>query len=136
MADQRYLLDTNIVSDLVRNPQGRIARKIAKVGEAAVCTSIIAACELRYGAAKKGSHRLSGQLEAVLAPLEILPLEAHADRHYADIRATLERSGQIIGPNGLLIAAQALACGLVLVTDNVREFARVPRLKVKNWLAA
>ena len=134
MDDQRYLLDTNIVSDLVRNPQGKIARKIAKVGEATVCTSIIVACELRYGAAKKGSHRLSEQLEAVLAPLEILPLEADADRHYGDIRATLERSGRIIGPNDLLIAAQTLACGLVLVTDNVRELARVPRLKVKNWL--
>jgi tRNA(fMet)-specific endonuclease VapC len=134
MAEQRYLLDTNIVSDLVRNPQGRIARKIAKVGEAAVCTSIIVACELRYGAAKKASPRLSEQLEAVLGPLEILPLEADVDRHYGVIRAALERSGQIIGPNDLLIAAQALACRLTLVTDNVGEFRRVAGLKLQNWL--
>lgn len=134
MAEQRYLLDTNILSDLVRNPQGKIARKIAKVGEATVCTSIIVACELRYGAAKKGSPRLSEQLEAILAPLEILPLEPDADRHYGHIRATLERSGQIIGPNDLLIAAQALDGGLTLVTDNVGEFKRVPGLKVQNWL--
>ncbi|MDP1527024.1 MAG: type II toxin-antitoxin system VapC family toxin [Rhodocyclaceae bacterium] len=135
MAEQRYLLDTNILSDLVRNPQGKIARKIAKVGEAMVCTSIIVACELRYGAAKKGSPRLSEQLEAILAPLEIVPLEPDADRHYGLIRATLERSGQIIGPNDLLIAAQALDGGLTLVTDNVGEFKRVPGLRVQNWLA-
>jgi len=135
MAEQRYLLDTNILSDLVRNPQGKIARKIAKVGEAMVCTSIIVACELRYGAAKKGSPRLSEQLEAILTPLEIVPLEPDADRHYGHIRATLERSGQIIGPNDLLIAAQALDGGLTLVTDNVGEFKRVPGLRVQNWLA-
>lgn len=134
MAEHRYLLDTNILSDLVRNPQGKIARKITKVGEATVCTSIIVACELRYGAAKKGSLRLTEQLEAILAPLEILPLEPDADRHYGHIRATLERSGQIIGPNDLLIAAQALDGGLTLVTDNVGEFKRVPGLKVQNWL--
>lgn len=131
----RYLLDTNIVSDLIRHPQGRIARKIARIGEDAVCTSIIAACELRYGAARKGSARLSEQLEAVLATLDILPFEADADRHYGTLRAHLERSGQIIGPHDLLIAAQALAVGLTLVTDNLNEFKRVPSLKVRNWLA-
>lgn len=135
MAEQRYLLDTNILSDLVRNPQGKITRKIAKVGEAAVCTSIIVACELRYGAAKKASPQLTAQLEAILAPLEILPLEPDADRHYGAIRALLERNGQIIGPNDLLIAAQALADGLTLVTDNVGELKRVPGLKLQNWLA-
>ena len=60
----RYLLDTNIVSDLVRRPQGRIAQHIREVGEAQVCTSVIVAAELRYGAAKKGSQRLTGQLES------------------------------------------------------------------------
>lgn len=131
----RYLLDTNIVSDLIRQPQGKIARKIARIGEEAVCTSIIVACELRYGAARKGSARLSEQLEAVLAPLDILSFEADADRHYGTLRAHLERSGQIIGPHDLLIAAQALAIGLTLVTDNLNEFKRVPSLKVQNWLA-
>lgn len=131
----RYLLDTNIVSDLIRHPQGKIARKIARIGEEAVCTSIIVACELRYGAARKGSARLSEQLEAVLAPLDILSFEADADRHYGTLRAHLERSGQIIGPHDLLIAAQALAIGLTLVTDNLNEFKRVPSLKVQNWLA-
>ena len=75
----RYLLDTNIVSDLVRQPQGRIAERIRKVGEAQVCTSIIVAAELRYGATKKGSQRLTAQLEAVLGALDVLPFEAPAD---------------------------------------------------------
>ena len=75
----RYLLDTNIVSDLVRNPQGRIAEHIHKVGEAQLCTSIIVAAELRYGAAKKKSPRLTAQLEAVLGGLDVLAFEAPAD---------------------------------------------------------
>ena len=75
----RYLLDTNIVSDLVRRPQGRIAEHICKVGEAQICTSVIVAAELRYGAAKKGSERLTAQLDAVLEALDILPFETPAD---------------------------------------------------------
>jgi tRNA(fMet)-specific endonuclease VapC len=130
----RYLLDTNIVSDLVRNPQGIIARHIRKIGEAQVCTSIIVAAELRYGAAKKGSERLSVQLESVLGALEIVPFEAPADAVYGLLRAELERIGRSIGANDLLIAAQALALGYSIVTDNEKEFARVPGLRRENWL--
>ena len=132
----RYLLDTNIVSDVVRDPQGSITRRIARVGETRVCTSIVVACELRYGATKKGSARLSAQLEQVLAVLPILALEPGVDRHYGDIRADLERRGTPIGPNDLLIAAQARALGLILITDNIREFGRIDRLVVKNWLGS
>ena len=82
----RYLLDTNVLSDLVRNPQGKVARRIRKVGEAQVCTSIIVTAELRYGAAKRGSPRLSAQLEAVLGALEVLPFEAPADAAYGILR--------------------------------------------------
>lgn len=130
----RYLLDTNIVSELVRNPQGPVTRRIARVGEGSVCTSIIVASELRYGAAKKGSARLTQQLELVLEALPILSLEPPVDRRYGELRADLERRGIPIGPNDLLIAAQALALGLVMVTDNVQEFRRVQDLEVKNWL--
>ena len=91
----RYLLDTNIVSDLVRRPQGRIAQHIREVGEAQVCTSVIVAAELRYGAAKKGSQRLTAQLGAVLGALDILPFEAPADEAYGLIRARLEVAGQL-----------------------------------------
>ncbi|HTS09777.1 MAG TPA: type II toxin-antitoxin system VapC family toxin, partial [Candidatus Eisenbacteria bacterium] len=120
----RYLLDTNIVSDLVRNPQGKMAQRIRKVGEAQVCTSIIVAAELRYGAAKKGSARLSAQLEAVLSALEVLPFEPPSDTLYASLRAGLEEAGRPIGANDMLIAAHALALGCAIVTDNEKEFAR------------
>jgi tRNA(fMet)-specific endonuclease VapC len=130
----RYLLDTNVVSDLVRNPHGRVTQRIRKVGEARVCTSIVVAAELRYGAAKKGSPRLAAQLDAVLSVLEILPFEAPADATYGLLRAGLEQRGKPIGANDLLIAAQAVALGHVLVTDNEREFARVEGLQYENWL--
>jgi tRNA(fMet)-specific endonuclease VapC len=130
----RFLLDTNIVSDLVRDPGGRAAGRIAQIGEALVCTSIIVAAELRYGAAKRNSQRLTTQLEAVLAALDVLPFEAPADTAYGELRASLERSGRLIGPNDLLIAAQATALGLTIVTDNEREFSRVDGLPIENWL--
>lgn len=130
----RYLLDTNIVSDLVRNPQGRIAQRIRAVGEAKICTSIIVAAELRYGATKKGSPRLSAQLALVLGALDVLPFDAPADAAYGHIRARLEQAGQPIGGNDLLIAAQALALGHAIVTDNERDFARIEELPRENWL--
>ena len=130
----RYLLDTNVVSDLVRNPQGKVAQRIRKVGEGEVCTSIIVAAELRYGAAKKGSPRLSSKLEVVLVVLEVLPFETPADAPYGLLRTRLEQAGTPIGANDLLIAAQALALGYTIVSDNEKEFARVDDLLRENWL--
>ncbi len=130
----RYLLDTNIVSDLVRNPQGRVTQRIREVGEAQVCTSIIVAAGLRHGATKRASPRLTAQLEAVLGALEVLPFEAPADAAYGRLRARLERTGRPIGGNDLLIAAQVVACGHTIVTDNEREFNRIDDLPCENWL--
>ena len=130
----RYLLDTNIVSDLVRNPRGKVAPHIRKVGEAQVCTSIIVAAELRYGATKKGSPRLSAQLEAVLGALEVLPFEVPADAAYGLLRTRLEKAGRPIGANDLLIVAQALTLGCTVVTDNDKEFTHVEDLRRENWL--
>ena len=129
-----YLLDTNIISDLLRNPNGKVAQHIKKVGESKVCTSIIVAAELRFGAAKKDSPQLSTALEAILGVLEVLPFEAPADRRYGAIRARLEKSGRPIGANDLLIASQAVTLGYTLVSDNEREFARVEDLQHENWL--
>jgi tRNA(fMet)-specific endonuclease VapC len=106
----RYLLDTNILSHLVRNPQGRVATRIAEVGADAICTSIIVAAELRFGAAKKASARLTTQLERILSAIDIQPFESPAD------------------------AAYALATDCAIVTDNAREFRRISGLKVENWL--
>lgn len=131
----QYLLDTNIISDLVRHPQGRVFQRIVTVGEASICTSIIVACELRFGANKSGSVRLIHQLESILGVLPILSLEPPVDSHYGKIRAQLEQAGTPIGPNDLLIAAHALALDLTLVTANTREFQRVFDLKLDNWLS-
>jgi tRNA(fMet)-specific endonuclease VapC len=130
----RFLLNTSIVSDLVRHPRGRIADRIAEVGEQRVCTSIVVAAELRYGATKKNSSRLTAQLEAVLGAIDVLALESPVDTVYGELRARLERSGQSIGANDLLIAAHALALGHTVVTDNEREFSRIEDLRVGNWL--
>lgn len=130
----RYLLDTSIVSDLIRFPQGLSAGRIAQVGQSNVCTSIIVACELRYGVAKKRSVRLLRQLEAILGTIEVAPFKPPAELMYGQIRAKLESLGTPIGGNDLLIAAQALALSLVLVTANEREFSRVPGLAVENWV--
>jgi tRNA(fMet)-specific endonuclease VapC len=127
-------LDTNIVSDLVRNPQGDVARHIRRVGEERVATSIIVAAELRYGAEKKRSERLRKQLEAVLSALEVLPFTSPADLVYGQLRAQLERAGRPIGANDLLIAAHALTLDFTIVTDNEREFGRIQNLAHTNWL--
>jgi len=133
-ASLAYLLDTNILSDLVRNPQGVVAARIARAGENSVCTSVIVAAELRYGASKSNSAKLAERIDLILSALEILPLEPPADRQYAALRHHLTRLGTPIGPNDLLIAAHALASDLTVVTANVGEFSRVPGLKVENWL--
>jgi tRNA(fMet)-specific endonuclease VapC len=130
----RFMLDTGMVSDIVRHPQGRVAKRIAEVGETQVCTSIVVAAELRCGAARKGTLRLAGQLESVLRAIAVLPLDTPVDMVYGTLRARLEETGQPIGANGLFVAAHALALRCTLVTDNEREFARIKALPVENWL--
>jgi tRNA(fMet)-specific endonuclease VapC len=130
----QYLLDTSTLSQLVRQPQGSIAEHIAGVGEDHVFTSVIVACELRYGAAKRGSRRLTRQVEAVLGAMTIRALESEVERVYASIRVALEKKGPPIGAYDMLIAAHARVLDATCVTDNVSEFNRVPALRVENWL--
>ncbi|WP_211314718.1 type II toxin-antitoxin system VapC family toxin [Cereibacter changlensis] len=129
-----YMLDTNIISDLLRNPDGNAAKRIADVGPDAICVSIITAAELRYGCAKKGSAKLLAHVEAILESVQVLAFDAPADAEYGGIRAELEAAGKPIGPNDLLIAAHAYAAGAILVTDNSGEFSRVRGLRVENWI--
>ena len=131
----RYMLDTNIISDLIRNPQGRAAKRIAKVGEDNICTSIIVAAELRYGCAKSGSKRLLKAVEDLLGEINVLPFDVPADAKYGGIRSELEAAGTPIGGNDLLIAAHAYATGATIVTANTDEFKRMRGLNVENWLA-
>jgi tRNA(fMet)-specific endonuclease VapC len=130
-----YLLDTNIISDLIRNPQGKAAKRIARAGEDNICTSIIVAAELRYGCAKSGSKRLRKAVEDLLDEINVLPFDVPADADYGSIRSELEAAGKPIGGNDLLIAAHAFATGATVVTANFDEFKRIRGLKVENWLA-
>lgn len=130
---QPCMLDTNALSELVRNPRGTLARTLSALEPDSVCTSIVAACELRFGAQRKGSVVLTQRVEQLLHALTVLPLDTPADEHYADIRATLERSGTPIGSHDLFIAAHARSRGMTLLTRNLREFQRVPGLVVEDW---
>lgn len=130
----RYLLDTNIVSALIRDPQGPVSERILAVGQPAVCTSIIVAAELRFGAARRSAPRLTTLVNGVLARLEVVPFLAPADEVYAELRTRLERAGTPISANDLLIAAQCVLLGHTIVTDNEREFGRIPELPLENWL--
>ena len=129
-----YLLDTNILSDLIRHPDGLVARRVEQVGQKEIFTSIIVAAELRYGCAKKGSAKLLERVQGLLETIPVLSLDMPTDAQYGLIRAELEAAGQPIGMNDLLIASHALALVLTLVTGNKSEFSQVRGLKVENWL--
>lgn len=130
-----WLLDTNIASDFIRNPFGAIAQRLATLEDEQVCTSIIVACELRYGARKRQSRRLDERIEAFLAVVEAQPFSQDADHHYARLRCDLERRGTPIGQHDMLIAAHALALDATLVTADLREFSRIEGLRLENWLS-
>ena len=132
-----YLLDTNAVSELVRNPDGAVAityRAKERDPDVTLLTSAIVACEVRYGVAKRAASSLAQRVDRLFASLRIAPLSVGVDTAYAMLRTELERNGQPIGQNDMLIAAHALALGAILVTDNVREFRRIKGLRVENWL--
>lgn len=129
-----WLLDTNTISAIFHDPFGPVANKLDSTDQGDLCTSIVVACELRFGAAKRGSTKLTAWVEAILNDLDVQPLGSDADRHYARLRADLERKGTPISGNDMLIAAHALALDATLVTANIREFARIEGLKLENWL--
>ena len=135
MSTWLYMLDTNIVSHMIRAPGGVVARRVETVGSDKLCISAIVASELGYGAVKKRSERLSSLIENILERLDVVAYEAAATAHYADIRDQLTRDGNLIGPMDLLIAAHARALNLTFVTDNTGEFSRVHGLKLENWLS-
>jgi tRNA(fMet)-specific endonuclease VapC len=136
MAEPTWMLDTNTLSDLIRNPQGALVQRLSSIEPDAVATSIVVACELRFGARRKGSDALTSRVEQLLGALTVLPFDEPADQHYADIRAALERAGTPIGSHDLFIAAHARSRGMTLVTHNTREFERVPGLSVEDWMTS
>ena len=136
MAEPAWMLDTNILSELIRNPGGALMRRLSATEPGALCTSIVVACELRFGASRKGSEVLTRRVDQLLNALVVLPLDPQADQHYADICAELERAGTPIGSHDLFIAAHARSRDLTLVTHNTRELKRVAGLRVEDWLDA
>ena len=130
-----HLLDTNVISRLMKEPTGASATRLSEIGDDRICTSIVVACELRFGAAVRRSERLTMAVERVLEAIPVIPLDEPADEHYASIRRALQCRGTPIGPNDLLIAAHARSLGLTLVTENAAEFSRVSELAVENWEA-
>jgi tRNA(fMet)-specific endonuclease VapC len=130
-------LDTNIISDMMRDLQGAAATraKLASIerGDDTLYTSTVVQCELEYGIARKSSPRLLAAYKAVMDTIEVLPLDPTVSAHYAQLRTHLEQCGTPIRPNDTFIAAHALALGATLITADT-EFTRVPGLKVENWL--
>ncbi len=137
MAAPVWLLDTNILSGLMRSPSGAIAKNMAEslqlVEGAQVGTSVIVDCELRFGLAKNPSARLLDAYRVTMAAIHVFDLDRTVSQRYANLRQYLEGQGTPIGPNDMLIAAHALALDCTLVTDNEEEFRRVPGLRVENW---
>jgi tRNA(fMet)-specific endonuclease VapC len=128
----RYLLDTNAVIALLNDPASPVGRRLRTQQPVDVGTSAVVLHELYFGAFK--SQRRERNLALVDAlRFEVLPLDTEDARHAGEIRAWLAAQGTPIGAYDLLIAGQARARGLVLVSRNLREFERVPGLKVENW---
>ena len=127
------MLDTNVVSYIVREPHCALARRISSLRPDSFAISVIVAAELQNGAQRRASRRLTQQLNAVLSAITILPLEEPADHHYGAIRVELERLGNPIGQNDMLIAAHARSLGATLITNNLKEFRRISGLHVEDW---
>lgn len=129
----RRTLDTNICSYILRRHPAEMIERFASLDKSQLWLSAIVAAELRFGAAKLASPRFQAAIEAWLAGFEVLPWPLDAAHHYAQIRSELEPAGKPVGGMDLLIAAHAMAEDSVVITNNAREFHRVPRLAVEEW---
>ena len=136
-AVHRYLLDTNILSDMMKTPEGHATQRFKSLlaGDESVhlCTSVIVQCELLFGLRRRTQPRWHTQYQRLLESLDVMPLETDATTHYAHLRTQMESAGTPLSPNDLLIAAHALALDATLVSADA-AFARVPGLRLENWL--
>lgn len=137
MAAPAFMLDTNICIYIRRNRPQIVTERLQAAGVERSIISVVTYGELRLGAEKSDLRdRDLRVLTDLIARLEVVPMPIEAAEHYGSIRADLERRGVSIGNNDLWIAAHARSAGLTLVTNNEREFRRVPGLAVENWAAA
>ena len=135
MSSAGYMLDTNICIYLIKNNPAHVRTHFERLQPGDILLSSIVLAELMYGVSKsQHKERNFAALEMFLMPLEIVQFGMHAAEKYGDIRSTLERSGQLIGGNDLFIAAHALSLDAILVSNNVKEFIRVPGLRFENWV--
>ncbi len=132
----RYLLDTNICIYLIRRKDARLLWKVQSYRAGDIGISAITVAELEYGVAKSAqASRNRVALASFLAPLDVLDFDREAAVEYGSIRAWLEKEGAPVGPMDLLIASQAVAGKIVLVTNDEKEFRKVPGLHIQNWAA-
>ena len=129
-----YLLDTNICIYLINHKPQQVFERFRQYQLGQLAVSSITASELAFGVEKSGSERNKQALKKFLSPLEILPYDEQAVWHYAQLRHDLQSKGRTIGSLDMLIAALALALDVVLVTNNTKEFERIERLKLENWV--
>jgi tRNA(fMet)-specific endonuclease VapC len=130
----RFLLDTNICIYIRKNRPAQVLRRFQQLALGDAAISAITYGELRYGAEKSETRAASlERLQELISLVPVLPLPPEAGQAYGAVRAALERTGQTLGNNDLWIAAHALTAELVLVTNNEREFKRVPGLTMDNW---
>jgi tRNA(fMet)-specific endonuclease VapC len=129
----RRTLDTNICSDILRRHPANMIERFSTLDREQLWLSAIVAAELRFGASKLGAPRFQSAVEAWLAGFDVRPWPLSATHQYAQIRVALERAGKPIDGMDLMIAAHALAEDSVLITNNAREFHRVPGLAVEEW---
>lgn len=129
-----YLLDTNICIYVINHKPQQVFERFRQYQLGQLAVSSITASELAFGVEKSGSERNKRALKKFLSPLEILPYDEQAIWHYAQLRHDLQSKGQTIGSLDMLIAAHALALDVVLVTNNTKEFERIERLKLENWV--
>lgn len=129
----RFMLDTDTVSFALRG-EGAVANRLLEHKPSAVCISSITLAELAFGAAHRKSRKLHGLIDRFVSSVQVIPFDASAALRFGEIAAGLARAGSPIGDFDTLIAAHALSCNLIMVTNNLKHFGSVPGLRVENWL--
>jgi len=130
----KYMLDTNIVIYTIKNRPGQV-REMFKKHEGQMCISAVSLGELVYGAERSSqTERNLADINGLIARMDVVAFAEHASEHFGQLRAELYRIGQPIGPYDMMIAGHARATGLILVTNNIKEFKRVPGLRLENWV--
>ena len=130
----KYMLDTNICIFTIKNKSTSLIQRLSKIDPSEICISSVTLSEMYYGVYKsQAKEKNLSALEKMLTSLEVVPFASLAAQSYGEVRASMEKTGNIIGPLDFLIAAHALSLKSILITNNISEFKRVKNLKVEDW---